>query len=408
MTETVPYLADVMSPDRTLGQYLSEVHPKTPLVTKQRLAHVFNVLLDNPQLKQALGYPSRFSVQAQDIPDLISSVDHMGILSFPPFIDSNVLYAAWLKTAEPSVRFQWVLTCTGVPLNNASFPRGFYLAGAKIPLFRRKSERWCAWHVPGGHMDFKPHPILEQKRNIAQALFSWVQHVNQFQLRHAHEEMWVLNNYVWKTFAPHLKLEFMSVSGEDVFTQWLALGYGTWFSEFLFDIDPVLRKKINQVLDGCPGAWCSQSGRGTHLFWDVAQPGSERAPMVLDDTGRTLVGPRLSLPLERKTVRNALQDKRILPSLFTFFGLLSFDGGIVMAGGFNQLEYLYDMNRRLETLFAQGLIPDFVRMSRPKALCGFKVSPAQGIEFLFENQLTDSNFKDILNTRIHSLSRAEF
>jgi hypothetical protein len=402
MGAIIPYLSDLYREERSLGTYLNENMRQTDFLSKQKLAHVMTVILDRSQLKTAMGLPSDFKIRPEEIPDMISSVDHMGLMSFPPFINSNIIYAAWLKQNYAGMRFQCVLTCMGVPLNNASFPRGFYLAGKRIPFFRRKSERWCSWHVPGSHMQLKTHPSQDYAY-LFQTLQSWIQHVNAFRFPWAHQELMVFNHMMWQRFAAPLGLEVLTISGEDVFTEWLNHNFGTWFQEVLLGGNPKALVEINRSFEGCPGAWEKNLKRGTHLFWDISETGRERKPMQLSKNGRELKSDRMTLVLSRDSIFEALNEKRIIPSLFSFFGLLSYDAGLSLAGGFNQLEYLFEMNHRWLGLQQKGVIPQEAIMTPPKALCGFQVCQASGIEFMFENQLTSEVIQEVLGYPLGSI-----
>ncbi|MFC1821811.1 hypothetical protein ACFL9T_03830 [Thermodesulfobacteriota bacterium] len=86
---------------------------------------------------------------------------------------------------------------------------------------------------------------------------------------------------------------------------------------------------------------------GTLFFWGINDSG-RRIPLFLDSHGKN--GQMLrgvddrdnlwELPYTPQTILDAMKEKRLLPSLFSCFLVLSFARGVTCAGGYYQCEYL--------------------------------------------------------------------
>lgn len=99
---------------------------------------------------------------------------------------------------------------------------------------------------------------------------------------------------------------------------------------------------------------------GTQFFWGVDEKG-RRVPLSLqfeggipqlsgfDDSGN-----RIAIPYDQSNIVLALQQRRLLPSLFTSFAVVAFARAFKCYGGWMQADYLTGMRRGIEATLIQN------------------------------------------------------
>jgi hypothetical protein len=135
--------------------------------------------------------------------------------------------------------------------------------------------------------------------------------------------------------------------------------------------DEKLRENTFEELDGKKACWQTKKllkrlhldnwdesekqaaeGCGTMLFWGLDDRG-RRVPLYLDATAKTGKklygiddrGNGLEWSYSPESVRDGLNQGKLLPSIFTSFLVVSLARGLVCAGGYFQCEYLPAMQR---------------------------------------------------------------
>ncbi|HUU28858.1 MAG TPA: hypothetical protein VM123_13690 [archaeon] len=305
-----------------------------------------------------------------------------------------------------------VLACGIVPLSNYSFPRGIILSRKievpvspdkkartflKVPLLPLKYSHSLV-SVTGpitGQMVSKAVSYLEKlsqdgelsesERICLSALLSDYARNEILSLPDYSEQAVVLSTGVWKKmFAPSIQdniPELAYLEMERVVTALLEKDIrdeGSLTHNLLFD--PELRNGVLKSLDRQFGCWnleqlemLSKCGTGNHLasedfrgcgtvfFWSVDDEG-RRVPLLIRENGSgpTLTGiapgKNISIPLTPDDLWGKLQERRLLPALFTSFTTLAFARGIKCVGGFFQVDYLPLMQQGLaRVLESRGL-----------------------------------------------------
>jgi hypothetical protein len=104
-----------------------------------------------------------------------------------------------------------------------------------------------------------------------------------------------------------------------------------------------VRRIFLNNFEGIPGCW--GENMGSQLFWGVADKIKYKRfiRLCLDDASNSLVGDNYKIELERETILDALKTKKIIATIFFDYLILSFIDGYMMLGGFNQLDYLPQM-----------------------------------------------------------------
>jgi len=193
----------------------------------------------------------------------------------------------------------------------------------------------------------------------------------------------VLNNTIWKRFFPQhpSATDIVYLELEKIVSALLAkdlLNSDSLASRVMFD--PALRERILDALDGAKACWERKklvlrlrrnllnsqshktvSGCGTIFFWGINNSGKRiplyLAPEVLkggrfrgvDDRGDTF-----EMPYTPEAIIEGLDDKKLLPSLFTCFLVVAFARGLACTGGYFQGEYLPAMQRGIVRAFKES------------------------------------------------------
>jgi hypothetical protein len=200
--------------------------------------------------------------------------------------------------------------------------------------------------------------------------------------------------------------------------------------------EPMLREAVFKELDGARACWsieglarrsCSDQpsqakafyGCGTQFFWGINARG-RRVPLCLQSSGQNKQvlrgiddrGDHWELCYTPQAILEALREKRLLPSLFTCFLVLSFARGVTCAGGYFQGEYLPRMQEGLaNALRTQAGYEDVANLVESVAsytyLSGMQavmvrikddaLIPAGPMEILAAGGLTDSDIQKILS-----------
>jgi hypothetical protein len=287
---------------------------------------------------------------------IVSTADHAGLLNYNILYNANLLMAGLIELEM--MPYQIVLATSRIPLNNISYPRGFYFGGTRFSFFPVRIMR-----VPVCLVDERlPYSsagnlaeILgadavrgldpERRKFLEYLLFERLG-MDALDDRPFPESACRMNADLWENF-------FLASQRENR-PRLIYLTQETLVLELLLEdipdrsslvhmilFDPRVRGIYLEEFEGISGCW-GESG-GTHFFWGV---NGKRGlyPLRVDSEGRCLVpalgGDEPSIPLEPEPLLAALAQKRLVPSLFIDMLLLAFVEGFSVLGGFNQVTYL--------------------------------------------------------------------
>ena len=330
---------------------------------------------------------------------LVMTANHHGVDFFSQSVQGSLLFSMLSKNGRGPGRTALVFSCGAIPLDNITYPLGMllYHAGVqetkalpvKLPVFSNRFRRMLV--SVAGPIDkamvqraqSRVKRMIQQKKispslsESVPAIFSQDYGASEVlnQSSYSRQSV-VLNSRIWnRLFADarppsqllYLELEQIcgKLLGKDL------LDCNSLVGRILFDTK--LRQAVIEELNGAKACWdLSQllqrvsnapsakrkkgnvNGCGTTFFWGITDRG-RRIPLCLEADGvdrETLRGvddrgSLFELAFTPKSIVQALKEKRLLPSLFTCFTVLSFARGIACAGGYYQAEYLPHMQRGL-------------------------------------------------------------
>jgi hypothetical protein len=438
----------------------------TPLATNDALFHsVYN------HTARILGTvaASRLTAHLEAMPNVLTT-NHLGLDCYSQTLQGTLLFAlARLHHCGNAHAFFPVLACGNISLNNLTYPQGILLArkiltrsghnetrwaAAKIPIFPRRMQ-----HALAGELDAYTPAMLHKARNIAlaesspllhsekQAVLNLLDSVYPATLHYTNfsDQCTLLNARAWeKMLSPELAPILshpVYLRMETICTDLLIndLADSNSLINNLF-FDTARCDTLTNILDGRVGCWSRKGlhairsaqllvhnhNAGTLFFWTVDHKGC-KMPMDLirGKTGTRLV-PVGSTPRTQgedwtpSKITEALQEGRILPSLFTCYTILALARGLVCHGGIYQTEYLPAMQAGISTtLRSCGNIEraDRIDQARTSGFCsGHNLAmarypdstcvPAGRIEFMAAGGITPDHLEKMADLTLKEASLA--
>ncbi len=293
---------------------------------------------------------------------VISYADHHGLLNYKLLYNSNLLYGEIMK--ELKLPFAVVLAAGNVPLDNMSYPRGFYFKKRKFNFFGAEESRSPVFlfekklaadrrigidsFITGKARDTL---TVEEKRFLDFLFFEGLEIEKTAEIYEAFPDQITFLNYrLWEYYFEKRLREsiprLIYLPSNPVVLDILyreIIKKDSLISLILFE--PEVRRVFLRNFSGIAGCWSENTG--SNLFWGVSQKKKYKRliRLTVDDSSNSLVGENFSLALERETLAPALKSKKILATLFFDYLIMTFLGGYLVLGGFNQLDYLPQMQR---------------------------------------------------------------
>ncbi|MGE0085809.1 MAG: hypothetical protein AB7S75_15470 [Desulfococcaceae bacterium] len=329
---------------------------------------------------------------------VILTSSHLGIEYFSQSVHSMLLFSInAVKRGFPAATVP-VFSFGNVPLNNLTYPRGVLLYHVsignlehmplKLPVFPDSFKRRLAGTAPCFDRNMisragsRLKKMLQEKQihpdtaDVMDRIFQEDYNADLvLSLPDYSQQTVVMNTRIWKKLfsEPDAGPELIYLEIEKITA--MLLSYDLKNPESLARcvmFDPALRKEILDHLDGVNGCWIKKSlaqrsggdntqqslseGCGTVFFWGIDEAG-RRIPLSIetDKYNREILAgtddrhKRFELPCIPESILEYLENRRLIPSLFTCFLTLSFARGLVCTGGYFQSEYLPAIQRGLAT-----------------------------------------------------------
>jgi len=319
---------------------------------------------------------------------IISYADHHGLLNHPLLYNSNILYAEIVKQLK--LPYIVVFATGNVPLKNQSYPRGFYFNHERYNFFKNKlrhipvyllEEKIVAEKGKGLEsfvLNFKSAMFTEEERKFLEFLFFEcldIETVSQ-KFEKFSDQVTYMNYKIWKYYF-HQNIretipDIVYLQSNQIVMDLLLREIAkedSLISSILFDssVRQVFLKNFHGI------ACCWGDNMGSQLFWGVSEKKKFINLHCNQDTNK-LVGEGIQIELERECVIDALKSKRILPTIFIDFLIITFMEGYLALGGFNQIEFLTDMKtahiKSLQEIGWTDLIKPFTSRVTDGLVCG--------------------------------------
>lgn len=296
----------------------------------------------------------------------VSTADHMGPLTHPFFVNSNLLTVASLLSHPDSVlKNIIVLGCANVSYNNSSFPKGLLfhscinkkLTQQRLSFLPSKPDRQVVYSISTFNAEslkkvYKELGVMLQKNEIGKReydiLYDLIKEIyDQPEILAGQdycEQSAKTNFKLWKKFFQtsgitlpnliHLEKEWVVVKLISKYH----LDRDTIINHVLFD--PAYESYINNYFEGIYGSFSRKDLRGTYLFWALQE--GHRDYTQLWREGNYLVSKDGSYKIELhpEVIKKAMDAKELIPNILLKFMVICFYYGLKCLGGFNQVNYL--------------------------------------------------------------------
>lgn len=296
----------------------------------------------------------------------VSTADHHGPICHERLLNGNLLRAAaYSEKPDPLMPFLIVLPCEDVSLNNPTFPRGlqFHARGKDGVNLHRLSFLPSNSHSSPVH-NFRPYTLAEidkmkkalrekvgagdvaqRESDMLSGLLDEVYGApDMFECETYADQMTKANYRMWKKFFSHTNMPYPDLIylGQETLVIRLLIEHhlyrNTVMNHILFD--DAYDALINEYFDGVIGAFAKADMSGTYLFWGMVPGTNDR--VQLWKNGRALESKDGSFRVELtpEGIQQALEEKKLMPSMLLVFMTLSFHYGLKCLGGFSQINYL--------------------------------------------------------------------
>ncbi|MBN1494996.1 hypothetical protein JW911_04665 [Candidatus Peregrinibacteria bacterium] len=296
----------------------------------------------------------------------VSTAEHHGPVCNPFLLNANLLASLYcFNNYETDLNNVIVLSCSNISLNNFMFPRGLsytsYTNG--FPRLNRLSFLPSNSHACSVY-GFRPY----QKREIEKIKLVVKDQLNKKEITHSvadklnevidevynrqdvfdcktyNEQITKTNYNLWNKFFSKSNLRpsnLIYIDQESVVKELLIkhhLHSNSVLNHILFD--STYDELIQKYFDGITGAFSKKNNYGTYLFWGVSKDKNFRVQLWKKDGALVSSNNEVFIELNPDSIKRALEEKRIIPSLLMVFLTLNLYYGIKCLGAFNQVNYL--------------------------------------------------------------------
>jgi len=300
----------------------------------------------------------------------MSSADHHGSAQSSLVISSNALLSVGCGDVEdPLLQNIIVLSCSSVSQNNEDYPRGIMLHAEdrdtyrllKYPLLHHDYRNSAVFHFQPyekSAVDKVSEALQKSMRKkelqdphgkkILSVLQSIYAKEEVLQSKSLCEQFSRINFDLWKEiFHQDVRAKnLLYIEFEEIVNALLIdhhMDAKTPLHAILFD--PAFDASFIRPLCTRMEEFIRQGALGTYLFWGLTPDKNYR--VRLERVGNTLQSADgiLRYPLEPAALKKALEDRLLMPNIFTLFLVVYLYYGLNCMGGFNQLHYLDLMKR---------------------------------------------------------------
>lgn len=317
---------------------------------------------------------------------VVLTANHHGVDYFAQSVQGSLLFSLG-KKQHAGVRTAPVFACGNIPLDNLTFPRGALIYQAdtaspgpkKLAVFPNKVRRQPVSLVSG--VDQKK--VNEVIRRISKTKKVGCHHDGSLaalleiladdyaadtsckQIRYSDQSV-IINHRVWqRLFADEqLMPDLITLELEEVARR-LLLKDLTDSDSLIYQLlfSSAVREKLIPLLDGVTGCWniskmrnrmaqddsdtvLKTEGTGTFAFWGI-DDANRRVPLFPEQQSESLIlngisdsGQSQVFSFAPDELIKALENRRLLPSLFSCFTVIALARGVSCLGGYYQAEYL--------------------------------------------------------------------
>lgn len=325
---------------------------------------------------------------------LVYTAPHHGVDFDSSQIQSNLIYYRYLQRTGRNSTIVPMLSCGGVDMSSATYPRGLECYSTvspkmdndmevfRIPVFDNQYANMVVYDTPPYTAEMvqkamdtlmKPETRAFLREPVLNAFMSILKnyYLDPFILSQDSypKQASLLNRRIQKGFIDgKTSPDFIYLQMEDIVTDLIIKDISresslTW--QILFNDQ--LRCEVTTQLDSETGCWTRSSlehmknnpqekttmrHHGSYFFWGIS-PAKKRIPLLLEEReGKPYLAAvgnsgDQCYPLTADSITSLLREKKIYPGVFMIMFILKFVRGFALAGGCFQIEYTRKMKHGL-------------------------------------------------------------
>ncbi|MGE5342583.1 MAG: hypothetical protein ACM3SY_13995 [Candidatus Omnitrophota bacterium] len=417
-----PQMKNIFDFNGTLRDYLHGIQTSIPHNSEKETNPLTSTIIhtinkETQRLLPNVSAPISLENQLSTFP-IVSYADHHSLLNYALLYNSNLLYTEVIKNLK--LPYAVVFASGSIPMVNKCHPRGFYFKKEKFNFFGEKQSKLPVFLFEGKLNSGNSKDIttllthsensltLEEKKFLEYLFFDCLE-IEKVSKNYESfsDQLSYLNYNLWK--------HYFDSSIRDSLPHLIYLQSNPIISELLIDqindpnslislilFDPKIRRKILDNFSEIPCCW--GENMGSHLFWGIIERrGKTRViALTVNESSNALIADDFHVPLEKESIIDALQTKKIYQTSFFDLLLMTFMGGYLTLGGFNQLEYLPSMQQtHVQTLRQIGLndtADRFATRVTNQLICGlFPYSFDSGIDLIWHYNSRNGEFNGNLD-----------
>ncbi len=267
----------------------------------------------------------------------ISTADHHQPPTHPFFSNANLVQS--LTNQSKGLKNILVLACSNISLNNSSYPRGLSfhdenLKEIRLPFFSLKNRHHPVFELP-------PYQ-KENLKKIPDEIKEIYANEKILSAKTYSDQITQTNYALWKKVPGECDTNLIYLNQEEIVSDLILshhLDQPTLINQLL--TNPDFQKSFAKNFENILGAFSPQNHKGTFLFWG------------LKNGRRISLSPQDPIFSSTLSLKNALQNREIFPSMALSFIVLSFYYHIPCGGGFSQVNYLTEMKTAYLKLLAE-------------------------------------------------------
>lgn len=292
-----------------------------------------------------------------------STADHGGPICHAFF--TNAFFARALHAHSQGKELVLTLPCSGVSLDNSSFPRGLFFHDKNLNIVRLHIKSLAERHdsvystspytkddIARMEKEISTADISNEQKRILTSLVKDILDRDDQYARTTYDEQMIRVNWLLPKYVRGYEhVEHISL-GQEILTRELLLEHletDSLVARLLLDAD--VQNTYRELFDGVAGAHTDTANKGTHLFWGLDAMGVRQQLSLRNDGWYTRDG-ELFLSLTKESIFAALKEKKIYPNMALTFIVLCFVHKLTCGGGFSQINYLSEMKSAYEKLCA--------------------------------------------------------
>lgn len=333
--------------------------PKNEHLPEERIQEAISIIAEHVEKSLGGDAANGVSEQLKEI-YAVTTADHQGPLTDPGFLNNNLLI-----NFSKAVKYDIVLACANISFDNDSFPRGHFFHSKKddeiitnqLVLFPRRVRPLTVVY----HPSYTQEAIIEAEKRVQ----AWLREGTITQS--SAEKLTSLLTTIYVDPAVLACDTFSEQVTKTNFALWKKLTNGHKQSDLVYieqegivnelilhhlDRDTIIQKilcsteyheRILTYFDGISGGFSLKDNYGTFLFWAVP-PGQKYRQQLWKKGDRLITSDEsYSLELTPRAIRNAVEQKILIPSTLLSFMILGFYYGLTLIGGGGQTTYYTKM-----------------------------------------------------------------